>query len=280
MRKTFAPAAALACLLACLLAASGPASAQVLAQVNPARLSLSAPAGVPLSRDIQVSNLGTEPVNVRMRLSDWRTNAEGELSLEPAGSTPGTLKGMIEFSPDSFSLSPGATLWVHVRLTPRADGAPTRWGILLGEFKAQEPDSVPGGRGRVELGTSFVLSRLPADAAIASLGDPVLRSAGSDSLELAWTVRNTGERHFSVDAKFALADSSGAPLATGDSSAGILLPGSARDLTWGCGVPGPGRYRVSLTLDVGSGHPLASEVTLTWPLAAPPAATDAAAPPH
>jgi P pilus assembly chaperone PapD len=274
MRKTLATAAA----LACLLAASGTAGAQVLAQVNPARLSLSAPAGVPLSRDIQVSNLGTGAVNVRMRLSDWRTNAEGELSLAPAGSTPGTLKGMIEFSPDSFTLSPGATLWVHVRLTPRADGAPTRWGILLGEFKALEPDIVPGGRGRVELGTSFVISRLPADAAIASLGDPVLRRAASDSLEVAWTVRNAGQRHFSLDAKFTLADSSGAPLTTGDSSAGVLLPGSARDLTWGCGVPAPGRYRVSLTLDDGSGHPLASEVTLTWPLAAPPAGPDSGAP--
>lgn len=274
MRKTLATAAA----LACLLGASAPAGAQVLAQVNPARLSLSAPAGVPLSRDIQVSNLGTGAVSVRMRLSDWRTNAEGELSLAPAGSTPGTLKGMIEFSPDSFTLSPGATLWVHVRLTPRADGAPTRWGILLGEFKALEPDIVPGGRGRVELGTSFVISRLPADAAIASLDDPVLRRAGSDSLEVAWTVRNTGQRHFSLDAKFALADSSGAPLTSGDSSAGVLLPGSARDLTWGCGVPAPGRYRVSLTLDDGSGHPLASEVTLTWPLAAPPSDSGAGAP--
>jgi P pilus assembly chaperone PapD len=274
MRKTLATAAA----LACLLGASAPAGAQVLAQVNPARLSLSAPAGVPLSRDIQVSNLGTGAVSVRMRLSDWRTNAEGELSLAPAGSTPGTLKGMIEFSPDSFTLSPGATLWVHVRLTPRADGAPTRWGILLGEFKALEPDIVPGGRGRVELGTSFVISRLPADAAISSLDDPVLRRAGSDSLEVAWTVRNTGQRHFSLDAKFALADSSGAPLTSGDSSAGVLLPGSARDLTWGCGVPAPGRYRVSLTLDDGSGHPLASEVTLTWPLAAPPSDSGAGAP--
>jgi P pilus assembly chaperone PapD len=106
----------------------------------------------------------------------------------------------------------------------------------------------------------------------------VLRRAGSDSLEVAWTVRNAGERHFSLDAKFALADSSGAALATGDSSAGVLLPGSARDLTWDCGVPAPGRYRVSLTLDDGSGHPLASEVTLTWPLAAPPSDSGAGAP--
>jgi P pilus assembly chaperone PapD len=271
---------AITAVMALLLASPRPVHAQVLAQVNPARLSLSAPAGVSLSRDIQVSNLGTEPVNVHMRLSDWRTNPEGELSLAPAGSTPGTLKGMIAFSPDSFTLSPGATLWVHVRLTPRADGAPTRWGILLGEFRALKPDSVPGGRGRVELGTSFVLSRLPADAAVAALGDPVLRRAGSDSLEVAWTVRNTGERHFSVDAKFAFADSSGSALANGESSAGVLLPGSARDLTWGCGVPAPGRYRVSLTLDDGSGHPLASEVTLTWPLAAPPAGPDAGAPAH
>jgi P pilus assembly chaperone PapD len=259
---------ALTAALACLLAASSRAEAQVLAQVNPARLSLSAPAGVPLSRDIQVSNLGTEPVNVHMRLSDWRTNAEGELSLAPAGSTSGTLQGLIEFSPESFTLSPGATLWVHVRLTPRADGAATRWGILLGEFKALHPDVVPGGRGRVELGTSFVLSRLPADAAIASLGEPVLTRAGRDSLEVAWMVRNAGQRHFSLDAKFALADSSGAALSTGASSAGVLLPGSTRDVAWGCPVPAPGRYRVSLTLDDGSGHPLASEVTLSWPLAA------------
>ena len=255
--------------MALVLVAPRPTGAQVLAQVNPARLSLSAPAGVPLARDIQVSNLGAEPVNVRMRLSDWRTDDAGELSLAPAGSTAGTLEGLIEFSPESFTLSPGATLWVHVRVTPRADGPATRWGILLGEFKSLHPDVVPGGRGRVELGTSLMLSRLPADAAIASLGQPVLTRAGSDSLEVAWTVRNSGQRHFSLDAKFALADSSGASLATGASSAGVLLPGSSRNVEWACPMPAPGRYHVSLTLDDGSGHPLASEVTLFWPLSGP-----------
>ena len=255
--------------LALVLASPHPTCAQVLAQVNPARLSLSAPAGIPLARDIQISNLGAEPVNVRMRLSDWRTDDEGELSLAPAGSTPGSLEGLVEFSPESFTLSPGATLWVHVRLTPRADGPPTRWGILLGEFKSLHPDVVPGGRGRVELGTTVVLSRLPADAAMASLGQPVLTRAGSDSLEVVWKVRNSGQRHFSLDAKFVLSDSSGTSLASGDSSPGVLLPGSSREVAWACPVPAPGRYRVSLTLDDGSGHPLESEVTLSWPLLGP-----------
>jgi P pilus assembly chaperone PapD len=260
---------AITAVMALLLASPRPVHAQVLAQVNPARLSLSAPAGVPLARDIQVSNLGAEPVTVHMRLSDWRTDDAGELSLAPAGSTPGSLEGLVEFSPESFTLSPGATLWVHVRLTPRADGLATRWGILLGEFKSLHPDVVPGGRGRVELGTSLLLSRLPADAAIASLGQPVLTRAGTDSIEVAWTVRNSGQRHFSLDAKFALSDSSGASLATGASSPGLLLPGSSRDVAWACPVPAPGRYRVSLTLDDGSGYPLASEVTLSWPLPGP-----------
>ena len=230
---------------------------------------------MPLRRDIQVSNLGTEPVDVRMRLSDWRMNDDGELSLAPPGTTPGTLQGMVEFTPETFTLSPGATLWVHVKLTPRADGPSTHWGILLGEFRSQKPDVVPGGRGRVELGTTFVMSRLPADAAIATLGDPALTSSGADSLEVAWTVRNSGERHFDLDARFSLTDSTGASVATGASSAGLMLPGSRREVGWACPVLAPGRYRVNLSLDDGSGHPIASEVSIQWPLAAT-AATSAA----
>jgi hypothetical protein len=264
--------------VAAWLATGAPAHAQVLAQVNPVRLSLSAPGGTRLERDIQVSNLGTESVDVRMRLSDWRMSDDGELSLAPAGTTPGTLEGLLEFSPESFSLSPGATLWVHLRLTPRADGPATRWGILLGEFRSQRPDVVPGGRGRVELGTTLLLSRLPADAAIAALGEPVLTRAGADSLGVAWTVRNSGQRHFDLDAKFALADSSGASLASGASSAGVLLPGARRELSWACPVRTPGRYRLSLSLDDGSGRPLASEVTIQWPL--PEAASAPPAPSH
>lgn len=267
---------ALAVTLALMLVLPARAPAQVLAQVNPVRLSLSAPAGVALRRDIQVSNLGTEPVDVRMRMSDWRVNDQGELSLAPAGSTPGSLMGMVEFSPDTFSLSPGATLWVHVKLTPPAQGPATHWGILLGEFRAKQPDLVPGGRGRVEVGTTFLLSRLPLDAAQATLAEPVLSNSGRDSLEVEWPVRNSGERHFSLEANFALMDSTGARVATGASSAGILLPGSRRDLGWFCPVPAPGRYRLTISLDDGSGRPLVSEVSIRWPLAAATGAPGAA----
>ena len=251
------------------------AAAQILAQVNPVKLSLTATPGKPLLRDIQVSNLGDQPIAVRVRLSDWRLSEDGELSLSPAGSSPASLADVIHFGPAEFTLTPGQTRWVHVTLTLPATGAATRWGVLLSEVHPVESTSNQGGddaapaAAGTELGTTIFLSRIPSDGAHATLGSLEVRALGADSILAGMRAHNTGLRQVGAAVKFALEDSSGATLRTESIGAGVILPGESRRFAWISAMSlAPRLYRVIATFGDGGSEPLTSEALFRWPLAA------------
>ena len=256
---------------ALVVALAGAANAQILAQVNPVKISLTARPGWPLHRDVQVSNLGDQAVAVRVRLSDWRLSEDGELSLAPAGSTPGSLAGLANFEPAEFTLAPGQNRWVHVTLTLPEQGAASRWGILLSEVRAATPAAAPAGSiASTELGTTIFLSRIPADEVRVTLGTPGVIALGGDSIQVRVRVHNTGLRQVGVAAAFALADSSGTRIRTTSSGSGIVLPGEARRFSWICVTNlSPGDYRMIVTLADGESDPLTSEKPFRWPPALP-----------
>jgi hypothetical protein len=257
------------------------AAAQILAQVNPVTLSLTATPGKPLRRDIQISNLGTQPIAVHTRLSDWRLSEDGELSLSPAGSSASSLDGVIHFEPSEFALAPGQSRWIHMTMTLPASGAPTRWGVLLSEVRAAgaanaDNEAAAGS----ELGTTIFLSRIPADEARATLGTLDLEPLGADSIRVSMRAHNHGLRHVGAAVRFVLHDSTGATMRTESIGAGVILPGESRRFAWICPMNlAMGTYRVVATFMDGGFVPLTSETRFHWPLVVPAAAV-ASAPAH
>lgn len=256
---------------AALVTAAPPATAQLLAQVAPVKYNLTTRTGEVLSRDVAISNLGDQPVIVRVRLSDWSMDPSGALQLDAAGSTTNTLQGLIAFEPQEFSLGAGEVGRIHVTLHLPADGPPTRWGVLLSEVRpAVARPARLGPRAIAELGTTFYLSRVPADLIRAELTGMAVTPLGADSLVVSVRIRNAGERHFYVSGEVALADSLGARMDAGKLPTGVVLPGALRDFTWTCrsGLK-PGRYTATATLDTGEPELMVGETGFGWPMPRP-----------
>ena len=262
-----------------MMAAVHGAHAGILAQVAPVRCSVTATPGAPAMRDVLISNQGTDAVVVRVRLSDWTLSDAGVMNLVPPGTTANTLQGLVEFEPSEFSLGPGESGHIKVRLTLPAGGPATRWGVLLSEVRPAAPKPSHFGPLAIgELGSTFYLSRVPAEQIRPEVTGMDVRSSGADSIAVTVRVRNAGERHFYVAGDVALSDSSRAVVGKGEFGSGVVLPGGIRTFTWIARATfRPGRYTATATLDTGQPELTVGEATFTWPMPASaplPLATD------
>jgi P pilus assembly chaperone PapD len=265
-------------------AALAPATcgAQILAQVTPVKYNLTTKRSDPISRDVQVANLGDEPVVVHVRLSDWTLSEDGQLSLAPLGSTPVTLEHFVRFEPTQFSLGPGESGLIHVTLQLPIEGPPTRWGVLLSEVRPAVPKpSNLGPRAIAELGTTLYLSSVEPETVTPELTGLDVAALGGDSLEVAVHMKNAGDRHYYVSGDLAIADSTGAQVASGTFGTGVVLPGGKRIFTWTCTTPlKPGRYSATATLDTGQPELMVGETRFRWPVPARPSGPVAERSPH
>ena len=256
-----------------MMAAVHGAHAGIVAQVAPVRYSVTATPGEPATRDILLSNQGTDPVVVRVRLSDWMLSEAGQMNLVPAGSTANSLAGKVEFEPSEFSLGAGESGHIKVSLRMPADGPATLWGVLLSEVRPAVPKPARfGPRAIAELGTTLYLTRVPAERIRPEVLGLDVRPAGTDSISVTLRVRNAGERHFYVAGDVAVADSNRTVVRMGSFGNGVVLPGGIRYFQW-TSLAGlvPGHYLVTATLDTGEPELTVGEASFTWPM--PAAAT-------
>ena len=249
-----------------LLAAPRLAWPGVMAQVVPVKYNLTCRPGETVVRDVEIANQGADPVVVHVTWADWQISEAGDLSLLTAGSTPNSLHGLVEFEPAEFSVGPGESGHVRVTLHLPADGPATRWGVMLSEVKpALTSTSQFGMRAHAQLGTTFYLSRIPAEIVNAEVVGMTFKALG-DSVAIAVRIRNAGERHYYVGGRIALADSTGQAVASGDLPTGVILPGHTRSFHWTCCASlSPGRYLASATLDTGGPELTVAEGRFDWP---------------
>ena len=163
------------------VAMARPALPSINARALPSRTSVTVKPGEPVNRDVTIANDGDGPVVVHVRLSDWTLDKNGELSLLPPGTILSSLKGLVTFEPEQFSLGPGESGVIHVTLRLPPDGPATRWGVLLSEVRpAIVSRTGLGPRAIAELGTTFYLSRVPAEGVHGELTGLDVRSLRHD----------------------------------------------------------------------------------------------------
>jgi hypothetical protein len=249
-----------------LLAAARPAWPGVMAQVVPSKCNLTCRPGQVVVRDVEIANQGDAPTVVHVTWSDWQLSEEGALSMVPAGSTANSLAGLVEFEPEEFSLGPGESGHVRVTLRLPADGPATRWGLMLSEVRPVQVSAPQfGPRANAQLGTTFYLSRIPAELVTAEVVGMSFKTLG-DSLAISVAVRNSGERHYYVGGRIAIADTTGQAVAAGDLPNGVVLPGRTRIFRWICAASlAPGRYLATATLDTGAPELTVAEGNFAWP---------------
>ena len=255
-------------LILCLAPAitAGTAAASLLAQVVPVKMSVTARPGELTTQEVEIANQGDDPVVVRVTWSDWRLDEDGTLSLVPAGSTPNSLHGLVEFEPAEFSIGARTSRHVRVTLHMPADGPATRWGVMLSEVKpAALGGPAMGSRASAQLGTTFYLSRIPAQIVNAEVIGMGFKALG-DSVAVSVQVRNAGERHYYLGGRVALRDTTGQAVAAGVLPNGVVLPGHTRTFQWICAASLlPGRDLATATLDTGAPELTVVEGHFEWP---------------
>jgi hypothetical protein len=249
-----------------LLAAPQPAWPGLMAQVVPVKYNLTCRPGEIVVREVELANQSQTPVVVRVTWSDWQMSDDGALTLVPAGTTPTSLHGLVEFEPAEFSLRAGESGHVRVTLHLPAGGPATRWGVMLSEVRPALIGTPRfGPRANAQLGTTFYLSRIPAEIVNAEVVGLVFRPMG-DSVAVAVQIRNGGDRHYYVGGSIALTDSTGQGVAAGKLSTGVVLPGRTRTFEWICAASlAPGGYLAAVTLDTGAPELTVVEGRFEWP---------------
>jgi len=122
-----------------------------------------------------------------------------------------------------------------------------------------------GSRASAQLGTTFYLSRIPAQIVNAEVIGMGFKALG-DSVAVSVQVRNAGERHYYLGGRVALRDTTGQAVAAGVLPNGVVLPGHTRTFQWICAASLlPGRYLATATLDTGAPELTVVEGHFEWP---------------
>jgi P pilus assembly chaperone PapD len=251
-----------------MFVAAHSAWAGLAAQAIPSKMHVIAKAGTPKMREILLSNDGADAVVVNVHLADWRLDTDGNMVLLDPGVTPSSLAGHVTFEPNNFSLQPGESGRVRITLTLPETGPATLWGVVLSEVRpATYPANHLGPKFAAQLGTTIYASRATATPARSELIGMQVLQRGVDSLAVALTMRNEGERDFYATTRVMWADSAGHRIAEGTIGTGVVLPNDRRTFTW-AGRLGlaPGTYLVTAEIDTGEPELLVGEAHVQWPL--------------
>lgn len=228
----------------CVTLAAQVAGGAPLLQLEPGVTLLDAAGDGTATARVVVRNLGAQPARARLALADWVLLPDGSRELLPAGSGPATLAGWVRFHPADLALEPGEARTVTIAVAMPEDGPATRLGALIAA-PATESGAVPRGPA-----ATLVVSRAAATAVeIAGLG---VRPAAAAAFEVALRVWNGGGRAVEAGGEVVIRDAAGEARARGRFARAVVLPHSARTLTWlaPAGLP-PGGYDVVATLRAG-----------------------------
>ena len=244
---------AAAVLVAFALSAPAGAAAQVLAQAVPSRYDLELAPGRRESRPLFLYNLGRESVKVRLRLADLRMSERGALDLHPPGTLGSTLEGVVEIPGGELMLEPGERRALPLKMTMPGDGLATRCGVVLCRVTSAKPHAATGVPSTpAELGTTLFLTRAARSSIRADMVslDASVTAAGRVAVNVR--LRNRSPRHAPCSGEVKLVGATGAPVVAGFLRDGVVLPGADRILDWRSETRlSPGRYVVTVTVDVG-----------------------------
>ena len=242
-------------------------------EVEPSRLEMKMPSDQPAHGELQISNRGSKPVEVRVSAGPYRFPSPG-LKLP-------SCEGWFRFQPDRFTIAQGATTSVAYTVTPpenlAVDTAGEYFGAILVDQYPAEPSAEPAASDRPSRLTIVPRIALAAYVGIEGRervevelgglkaqkiesGVPGGKQAHPDLLRLDVALKNRGTVHVRPSGTYALFQEDGhlyrsAPL--GKSMP--LLPTDGMTIPSVLPLPPAGRYRWVITVEPQEGTVLQKE---------------------
>lgn len=252
--------------------------AQSTLGVEPPVLLKEAKPGEVLTQTLQVYNVGTRPVRVRVSLGDWTYDPMGKIQFLPAGTLKESASAWATFAPAEFLLEAKQGRPLTYTLSLPSNATPgTHWGVLFLESEdPNPPPGVPLATFRVRMAHVFYVNVPPLQTAGRITGIvPSAPQTPQDPYRFAVQYQNTGNTAQKLSGRFEVRDSAGRKAAQVEVEEVVVLPGQVRILPVSLVGPLPaGSYTALVILNYGDpSKDVAADLpfTLRAPLTAPPA---------
>ncbi len=225
--------------------------------VDPLRMAYHLPSGGSLTDAAHVSNLGTVPVPMTARTSDWSLSPRGT-PIFPMRGDPAASAGCaawLQINPAEFVVAPGQT--ETIRYTIQVPAGTSAQGCNTSILFTSAPLRRPGAQSQI-----FTRVRM-ASILYITVGHPTVAGRLAD-ISLAppagsghhWQLRlliaNTGTTFFRASGTTELIGVGGQPIASFPIGSQVVLPATTRLLRFALqSPPGPGAYQLRARVEMG-----------------------------
>lgn len=246
-------------LLALGFAAGVPAARAQAVQlgVDPLRMAYHLAPGGSLTDAAHVSNLGTVPVPMTARVSDWRLSPRGT-PVFPMRSDPAAGAGCaawLHINPAEFVVAPGQTETIRytIQVPPGTPAQGCNTSILFTSAPLRRPGSQSQIFTRVRMASILYITvghpKIAGRLADISLAPP---SAAGGSWQLRLLIANTGTTFFRASGSAELVNAGGQAVASFPIGSQVVLPATTRLLRFKLkSAPGPGAYQLRARVEMG-----------------------------
>jgi hypothetical protein len=238
--------------------APAPCFANIALSVQPLVAEFKVPPGSTGRLQVIVSNEGTDPERVLARRTDWRTIADGSITLEKVGAEHShSITRDLSLSSYQFALQPGEHRQLTLSLSMPADAkrvAASYWGgFIINATDANAPPSALG-----VAATVFIYNNVDTPTRNVTVQSMRVLS-GHDDNKLVVRFRNTGTSYVRPVAHLIIGQA-GRVVHDQKITISTVFPGAVRIMTQQLGQLSPGAYRVELSIDYG-GNSIIDAVT-------------------
>lgn len=232
-------------LVALAIVVAGPVAAEAQFSVRPVIHHY--PAGSAVTREVTVKNEADVVRQLRIYVADFDRDRDGEHSFLAAGQHERSCAGRLEVFPDQLVLDPGDAADVRITMQPAAR---TCWSVVFAETVEGSEEGVRIGR---RIGAKVFGHGHGADEDVSV--DSVEASPAGDSVDVRFTVENTGGLPVRPEGSVEIRTLTGEVVGRRDLRPFGVLPGQGRDVS--VTVPAgldPDRYLAVPILDTGGDH--------------------------
>jgi P pilus assembly chaperone PapD len=259
--------------LLCTLTAAALAGESSLA-VSPLKFEIQVEPGRAYTDSIEITNLGSEPEQIRVYCQDWTLKPDGVVVFVEAGRLPGSASKWVEVAPTQFPLAPGESGRVRFTVRPPAGAAGEARTVVILEAGAQALTK-PGAPSSVipRVGTILYLQSGPASPPAARVTQFQLSPDGGSVV-----VENVGLAHLRFAGQLEVR--AGSRLLRARQLDGFVVlppPFNLRRLAIQPEVVAgldPGSYQATVILDCGGPALLGARTELVVPAAGPVVVAD------
>ena len=247
-------------------------SVALAVEVEPSRLELKVPANQPTRGELQISNPGRQPVEIRLSAGPYRF-------LDPALKLP-SCQDWFKFEPNRLTLAAGAATTVAYTVTPPAnldiDTAGEYLGAILVDQLPAEAEKKPEGKAHLTVVPRLALAvyvmiegkeRTEVNLVGVKVGrfesrapHKETRERPTDLLQIDVTLKNNGTVHVRPSGTYALFDAEDHLVRANPLGKGMpLLPTAGMTIPALLPMPPAGKYRLLTTIEVREGTVLQKE---------------------